>query len=417
MKKATKLIALIIALTLCLTACGGNTSTQQDSENPTSNSGTADAKTYTIGVARISVDEAALQRQEYLEKVVGPALNLNFIFSEAISDANALTTFIENAYAAGADGILSCAASYIEQGVVAAENKQLYITTQSSKNPDSIASSPYNVGGAGSSIEDLVVAYNTAVKSVLGSEPHNVIVCSGVASRGVTSQIEGTVSILQTLQEMYGLTYDQELEDIAVTSAPLELNTGKDMKVLVYPGTAASEGYLSGFSSYLQTGDYDVVASVAASYATLGNAIDEVEKALGFDILHICNISVSDAAATAFRTIDSTGNTAMNGGIVISSIPADGVSCVLRNALDGYADEFKVDGKTQVYRTGVWAVTSAEDYEFISHLDNSEGNYCLDTETLQSMCKLWNPDLNADDFSQLIRNATDLAKLIERFGN
>lgn len=49
------------------------------------------------------------------ETVVGPTLNIEFMFSEALKDTGAMTTFIENAYAAGCQGVIVDLSSGIDQ--------------------------------------------------------------------------------------------------------------------------------------------------------------------------------------------------------------------------------------------------------------------------------------------------------------
>ena len=49
------------------------------------------------------------------DNVIGPALNIKFTYSEPISDTGALTTFIENSYAAGADAVITNLSSSIDQ--------------------------------------------------------------------------------------------------------------------------------------------------------------------------------------------------------------------------------------------------------------------------------------------------------------
>ena len=217
--------------------------------------------------------------ENYLNNVISPLLNIDFMFSEVVSDASALTAFIENAYAAGCVGVINTAGSNV-QAAQAANDLGMYVVNNSTKYEEDVKALPYYLSNTGTSATLNSEAYSQALDETLKSgEKHNVLVLTGAASLGSTSMVEAAKGILNGLKDKYSLTYSKDVAELAVVDAQTDVETGTDMKVTIFPGVPRGADYASAVSSILQTGTYDVVISTISAYSYLSVAMDEVEKA------------------------------------------------------------------------------------------------------------------------------------------
>lgn len=275
-----------------LSACGnGGTTTTNPPSNPTGSAdntgapGGSEPVSYThmkIAFAANAVDETFVEMKTAMETSIGPALNIEFMFSEAISDAGALTTFIENAYASGCDAVWTNVTSSIDQAAGVCEELGMYFVGISSDVAKENMGLEHYVSVTGASAAGYATAYGQALSSVVNDgKDHSVLILSGAACYGATSFIEGTVGSLQALADVYGLTYDQDLYALATSSTQVDATNNKGIKITVFPGMA---DMATNVSPLLQTGAYDVLCGTTNIYDSLGVAVDEVEKALGTDM-------------------------------------------------------------------------------------------------------------------------------------
>ena len=101
MKRFKKLLCVVLAvmtMSVLFAGCGKNDGEANDS-------GSAEFEKIKVAYATNNVDETFVTMKNAYETVVGPTLNIEFMFSEALKDTGAMTTFIENAYAAGCQGV------------------------------------------------------------------------------------------------------------------------------------------------------------------------------------------------------------------------------------------------------------------------------------------------------------------------
>ena len=140
MKKALSMF-LVLLLVFSLAACSGSDDNQASGTPSGASAGTGDnggapagnggeeveLPPYKIAVAFTQINATALAQQEYLEKYIGPAFNVEFMFSEAVDSAEVAMTFIENAYAAGCNAIMNFQNSSVEQINAKANELGMYI--------------------------------------------------------------------------------------------------------------------------------------------------------------------------------------------------------------------------------------------------------------------------------------------------
>lgn len=373
-KNLMSAMAVTMAATLTLTACGGTTAAASSAASEVAASAVSEEATaegykpMKIAFAAQAVDETFVEAKNALENEIGPALNIEFMFSEAISDNGALNTFIENAYASGCDAVYTNVAGGIDQAAAVCNDLGMYFVGISSAGAEENAEMPYYVGVAGASAEGYGEAYANALNSVIddGAE-HSILILSGAACYGATSFIEATAGSLRALQDIYGLTYTEDLNVLATSSTQIDAENDKNIKITVCPGM---QDIATTVSPLLQSGDYDVLVGTSNIYDSLGVAVDEVEKALGKDIKFITRSMFSDSTKAAFNSTDSQGSPVIDAIVLNGTYEHLAAVMMLRNAFDGHADAMR-DGDhcSRVPGQIPLVITTADEYNALSGAD------------------------------------------------
>lgn len=373
-KNLMSAMAVTMAAALTLSACGGTTAAASSVATEAAASAASEEaaaegyKPMKIAFAAQAVDETFVEAKNALENEIGPALNIEFMFSEAISDNGALNTFIENAYASGCDAVYTNVAGGIDQAAAVCNDLGMYFVGISSAGAEENAEMPYYVGVAGASAEGYGEAYASALNSVIGDgAEHSILILSGAACYGATSFIEATAGSLRALQDIYGLTYTEDLNVLATSSTQVDAENDKNIKITVCPGM---QDIATTVSPLLQSGDYDVLVGTSNIYDSLGVAVDEVEKALGKDIKFITRSMFSDSTKAAFNSTDSQGSPVIDAIVLNGTYEHLAAVMLLRNAFDGHADAMR-DGDhcSRVPGQIPLVITTADEYNALSSAD------------------------------------------------
>jgi hypothetical protein len=131
-----------------------------------------------IAVAFWLIDANSLLNQKYLKEYVGPALNVEFMFSEAVDNADKLMTFMENAYAAGCQGIINYQNSSIPQAIAKANELGMYIVTHA-RFVEENKTLPYNMGFVNGGGLNVSKAFGELVRDLVNDgQRHSIIIVS-----------------------------------------------------------------------------------------------------------------------------------------------------------------------------------------------------------------------------------------------
>ena len=402
-----KILAIVLALVMVLGLAACN------------NSGDDANKKRKIGIATVHDGESWEIAKTYLNDVVGPTYNWEFVISEKLSDANGLIAFMEQCYAAGCDGMINMVTSNdaIAQGARKAQDWGMWFVTENSAYVEEVNTLSYNLGHVGAGPEAVGAAYKKAFENYLSDgKPHSVILFEGAAvggdkGQGAASHFYSAAGVLEAFQEAYGLTYDAPIADLVNNQNPGEVNTGNpDVHIYLYPGRNPADA-VTALSPVLQSGTYDIFAAVF-SFAAFTNAIDEVEKASGKDIKIIGTAQIEKQTKTGFETKDSTGDSVLNSAILNDIPVALGIkSIMLKQAFDGRADAMKDNGKTVFMGVRSWAVNGADVYAKMEKLNTTSDLYILSKDLLEEYAKEGTTWKELDAFLEKISDVDTLLKM------
>jgi hypothetical protein len=393
-----KLLALVLAFGLTFSVFAGG-------KGDAASGGAL--KPVKIAVAFWQIDANAILIQKYFQDYISPALNVSFMFSETIDDADKLMTFMENAYAAGCQGILNYQNSSVEQAISKANELGLYIATQTT-NTAANKDSKYNTGFVAATAEGVAKTFGDLVNSLVNDgKPHNVIIVSAGAGLGNNEHYESTVNILNTLKTVYGLNYTRAIPELARSRGETQAANDKGVKIAIYPGYPTGNTYVTGMSTLLQTGDYDTILACNAAYAQFSVAVDEVEKAYKKDIRVAAITSITPQTKTAFTTTDSTGHASLNSALLMPSIStATGLFALVYNGITGFGDNVRRNGSTVYYDSPKWKCSSANDYGRIELINTSPDKYEVTVDELKQMLGVFNANVTADSIYKQLEGVT-----------
>ena len=345
-----------------------------------------------IAVPFWQIDAQALLTQRYLSEYLGPALNVQFMFSEAVSDAETLMNFIENAYAAGCHGIMNYQNSAVEQAIAKANELGMYIATNTTTMPVN-RDLPYNLGLVAASDASVAKDFGDLVMPLISDEQRrNVIIVSAGAGLGNNEHRESTVAILNMLASVHNLRFERTVQDLAVSRSVTDAVNDRGIKITIYPGYPTGDTYVAGMSALLQTGEYDTVLACNAAYARFMVAIDEVERAFRKNIRVSAITTINDQTRTAFTTIDSTGNTSLDSAMLMPSIStAAGLFALVYNGITGHADAIRVNNEGAFYNSPKWKCPSAADYSRIERVNASNDTWEMNVDEVKRLLIQYNP--------------------------
>lgn len=417
-------MGLGLALGLSVTACSSSSGTENSSSGKAEvQTGTSVengqespyAESFKIGIAEVQANDESIQRRAYFENYIAPRYNCEFIFSEQCSSTDKLLTFIENCADAGCDAVISYSNDDIEQMTqVCQEYGMIYVVNTVRINPKTeaaFAGGYENFGAFGSNQVAIGQVFGQWLRenaSEDGSE--GFLICSGMAYTGNLQQTEITTACLTALQEMYDLTYDQDLNSMVVSSAPIEATNDKGINIYLYPGHVTRvEGYLQGLTAALQTGKYGVMLQSIQLYDQTGVIVQETEQAMNKDIKVAGVATVSESLKTAFSTKDQFGNPTVNMATAkpVSLLCASGFAQTY-NLLTGHRDATLAEnGDAGELNTTLWPITDLETLETISKWDTPEGGkWIVDYEILDNMLSVNNEDLKNKELQEIVDSVT-----------
>ena len=417
MKKRLTAVLLCAAMVLGLTACSGKESSVETAAQTTAPATEAslaeggaktpqDFKKFKIGVCEPQAIDEVVIRRDYYENYLASRYNVEFVFSEQCKDTDDELTFIEGCADAGCDAIISYRSVDANQMAQVCEEYGMQYVINTARIPE--------VDGA------FEGGYETFQGSFGADNEHvGQLFRDWLSSNASDDGSETAIAALPALQSKYNLTFEDTVENLAKTSAPIEVANDKGINIYIYPGSPSGmEGWLEGVSAALQTGKYGVLIHSGQSYAQTAVVVDEVEKNFDKDIKVASIASMSESLINAFNTQDKFGNSSLNMASLKSTSLVSSMGFIsVYNALTGYAalnDSSENEKRTLSFR--MWSLDTLDQINTCANWDVKGGDKWIMDESMINQCLgIMNPDLTADDV-QAVYNGMTYESTLERLG-
>lgn len=345
-----------------------------------------------IGVATYNVRDAQVQMfKDYLDNYIKDCFpDVTFLYSDSISNSGEMMDFLRLCADNGAEGILSFNSYDLKQEADFCAGKEMYLIRPSSTSSDSefaaAADNPWFLGeiGPGTALEREAAVEMT--QAMAGEEP-TFVVLSGGAFLGNEMHRVRTAAILDTLQSIYGVTFAQSSQQLAVTGEPVLLEAG-DVRAAVIPGYVELEAFGNPAREAIASGDYSTVLSTIPVTALM-DALDGAEIRCG----------VVDCFSEDNYFGFHKGKIGYVAGKYQSEIgPA---FAALYNAITGNADAYRPEGKAFRLVQGYWTAADAAEYDSRYALACGTAVNAYNYEDLYSVVKTLNPDADYAAFRAL----------------
>ena len=408
MKKLQKILCVVLGLIMLvgmMSAC--------------SSRGSSGEKTV-IEVAVNQWDAVNLQLKDYYDNYLSKELNLEFIYSDASGDVEAITKFVQNAWAAGAVALMDFATqnlSDVEPVAAKCNELGMYFTTYYQGSEEILAK--YDTAVACVASEDVTLAdkFAAEVKSLIDDgEAHSMVVLPLAAQYGNIQQTYASIGAVKAFSEVYGFNLSDEDIKERVTKEKnnyikSDITGREDVKVAIDAKTDAET-----LSTILKTGEYDVVVISGNLYTRFQQTILEAEQAIGKDIKVVAMTGIEDATQSSFTTMDPFGNPSLNIAVLTPATRAGATLGVMLNAINGDMDAVRVDGKPVMYAYPVWACRSADEYQAMGLIDTAPEYYMFTADEIKLMVKKYTENVDPEYLSSFIAEYGTAESVRERRG-
>lgn len=413
--KRAAALALCAALSLTtLAGCSGaSSSAPAGASAGTASSKSAKAgKQYVIGIAEAQANDEVTTRRAYLDNFIAPNYNVKFIYSETLKDDAATKAFIENCIDSGADAVIDFKSASGQMARLCEDNGLVYTMNGNYvQAPELLADSyPKFAGCVGANNEQVGSLFGDwLAKNASADGKEGFLISTSLASSGNTQHIEIAKAILVGLQQKYGITYEQTIDQLVAVSETTNVANDKNLTITLYPGSPNKETWLPGISSLLQSGKYGMFLSSGQTYNQSATVVNEVEKSFGMDIKVASVGALGTTLSTAFNTKDPKGNASVDLVTVKSTSALTAcLFAITYNALNGKMDTACREGGKPVYFSfNFIGVTSAEQLKEMQGWDDRDaGNWIAGKKFVDAMLTSANPDLTAADINKQMKGMT-----------
>lgn len=381
----------------------------------------SDGDVHTIGVVVYDPDSAEMEMfADYYRDYIEEGFPVKFLFSGKVADAEAEKSFIEEAKAEGAEGIISFVgyADGLQDIIKTCEEEEIYYAlgsnTVSDENYEAIKDNPWYLGSVGPDLEAVYEAGCDMTEFFLDKDAENIVIMSGGASAGNALHKMRTQGMLDTLEEKAGLVLTEDSDKLSATDEMTEL-TDEDgnLHVTICPGYTEMDGAgLDNLETAFAEGDCDTVMS-AFHVSTYLDRISTKEKEQDSNIMVGAIDSFSEQNFEIFKEKDAFGNAPIDyvrGKYASMAGPA---FAMIYNAITGTPDAVEENGEAVRLYQNLWAAKSEEEY--IELYGYATGIYenAYSCDDLMQVIGQFSEDANPENFKELTE-ASDLESAKER---
>lgn len=397
-------VALLAGMMVCVAGCGSSKGEEK----------------VTIAVAVNQWDAVNLQMKAYYDDYVGPQMGIEFIYSDASGDVEAITKFVQNAWAAGASAVMDFATqnlSDVEPVAAKCNELGMYFTTYY-QGAESILEK-YDTAVAIVASEDVTLSekFKTEVSALIDDgNAHSMVVLPLAAQYGNIQQTYASIGAVQAFCQVYGFEMSEDDIKACVTKEKnnyikSDMTGREDVKIAIDAKTDAET-----LSTILKTGEYDIVVISGNLYTRFQQTILEAEQAIGKDIKVITMTGIEKATESSFTTEDPFGNPSLNTAVLTPATRGGATLGVILNAVYGNQDAVLVDGEPAMYAYPVWACRSAEEYTQMGLVDTEEAYFMFTVDEIKKMVKKFSEEVDSDYLKQFITEYGSFESVKDRRG-
>ncbi|MDR2043420.1 MAG: hypothetical protein LBQ15_03455 [Clostridium sp.] len=360
MKKLSKILALLLAPAMVLSACSSG-QTGGGSEKPH----------YVIGVIPFN-DTAAEQIEwnSYLKDYVGPALNIDFKFAVTPTDASHAVTIVEELSLAGAQGILSVV-DYPSAVQKAEELGLWYIRSgglSTMTEYDQVKDIPHYLGTMGPSLDEEYTAGYEMVKYYIDAGKKDFLVFAAILGIYLPSDMH--VRRFEGMRDAFleaGAEYTAPASGSVIEGPGVgEFATGTSglniSVVYGYPLESLDATFHDRFTQAVSGKTFDAVPMAAEGSQNMNTWLN------GAGITGAVMGEVGAFTPTAKELFESGVLNYLVGKYASSMGPA---VVALINAIDGHADVVRnEDGTGSRLNAPFWTASSLEDFQEKQEFDS-----------------------------------------------
>ena len=299
------------------------------------------------------------------------------------------------------EGIIAFNSFDLEKEVeLCASGGVYYLRPSSTTDPedfDKVADNPYFLGyfGPGNEME-YQAGYDMAAYFVEEKISDSYFILSGGAGSNVMHE-QRTEGMLDALQKAYGVQFDQSSTELASASEPVSMEAGA-LKVTVFPG-------------YIGVTDVGEKAVAAFEKDPAGVVMSTIPVQTIADSLKDASLGTIDCYTQANGRLFKNGSLKYLCGKYESIIgPA---FAAMYNAVTGYSEDFREDGKAFTIQQGFWVSTSYQDFQKKYELSSGITLNAYSYEDLLEVCKAHNSNATLDDLKKLA-GAWDFDSAVQR---
>lgn len=366
-----KIVSILLAILMVL-GVGGCSSMQEE---------TGGRSEHRIGVAVYDVtDDEVTAFREYLTDYIKKCFpEVDFCYSYAIRSAEDEMKFLEDACAEGVEGIMSFITYDLAAEVDYCASKGIYYMLASGTVTDeayeAVADDPYFLGVVGPGLEiERQAGADMAEYFINEMEGDSYILFTGGAAIGNEMHRMRSVGALEVFEKYFG-DLGQSVEKLAVTEDAVKLTAG-NIGLTVFPGYTTREDVEKRAVEELESTEYDLVLSMFSMYSMVDVLKKEGVKQ-----------GVIDCYSMTNKALFANGTLCYVAGKFGSTIGPS--FAAMYNAVTGYGDEFRENGRAFQMTQGYWLSKNKKEYNDQYALATGIYVNAYDYEDLCSVMKVY----------------------------
>lgn len=383
-----KTLALILAVLLCLSAAGCTSSAGQAQTG--ASAAPEETEVHKIGVIVYNTgDEEVIGFREYLQGYIESNFEMvKFVYSNSIGSSEEELQFIQSACDQGVEGFLSFLSYDLSAEVaLCGQNKAYYVLasgTVSDEDFESVADNPWFLGMFGPGTDNEFQAGTDMTRYFVREKAGRFFVLTGGAALGNEMHYQRTLGILDTLEDTFGFVFPEGCEKLAETPVPVTVDHGS-ASVTLFPGYLSDEAVEQAAKAFAQ-GSYDAVLSVLPP--------QDLAMSIGKTPL-----GVVDSFNT--RNLQLVTNGTLKFVVGKSSSIIGPAFALMLNAVTGYAEDFRDNGRAIKVTQGFWTAQSRQEYVDKYTLSASAAMNAYNFKDLSQVIRIYNPDAQLSELVAL----------------